>query len=110
MRAQLEAVHCSGCGSTVFPKVATCPACGAGLKAERCFLPSTGTIVNSTVVHVSLPHLVAPYVVAFVELENEVTVFCRIRNWEPGEGPPPVGTRVELVAGGDAEWWAEARQ
>ncbi|MEA2419471.1 MAG: OB-fold domain, acyl-CoA-associated [Thermoleophilaceae bacterium] len=105
MRPTLLATRCGSCGATVYPRVARCPACGLAEACQELTMPTTGTILEATVLHVGLPNVPAPYVVSFVRLDNGIELYCRVAGAEPIGAPAP-GTQVELVAEGD-DWWAE---
>jgi uncharacterized OB-fold protein len=107
MRARLAATACDACGATTYPRVARCPGCGGADRCREVELPSAGTIAEATVMTVPLPHIPAPYAVGFVRLDNGMEVYCRLGR--PGTVSPAIarGTRVELVAGEDGDWWAE---
>jgi len=95
-RYRLEAKKCTGCGKVHFPPRLICDACRCR-EFEDTTLPREGKVLTWTVIHVPPPRfdLEAPYVVAIVELEDNVRLTCQVVDCDPDE--LAVDLPVELV-------------
>ena len=84
--------RCEACGTSQFPARDFCPACRAECAQVRLPLSEHGTVFSYTVVHQS-PSGDTPYVLAYVDLLDEVRVLARL---EDLEGEPRTGMPVRL--------------
>jgi uncharacterized protein len=79
---------CQACGTTTFPKQASCPRCTASAMEER-LLHRTGTLWSFTVqgfrpkAPYAGPEDFEPYGVGYVELPGQVVVESRLTENEP---------------------------
>jgi uncharacterized protein len=69
--------HCPGCGANYFPARSVCSRCLRG-DLERVPLASSGTLYTYTVVHQSLPEFETPYILGYVDLDDNVRVAGQI--------------------------------
>lgn len=65
--------HCPGCGAFYFPARSVCSRCLRG-DLERVPLCSSGSLYTYTVIHQSLPQFETPYVLGYVDLDDNVRV------------------------------------
>jgi uncharacterized OB-fold protein len=69
--------RCPGCGAFYFPARSVCSRCLCG-DVERVPLCSSGTLYTYTVIHQSLPQFETPYVLGYVDLDDNVRVAGQI--------------------------------
>lgn len=79
---------CRSCGAVRHPVPNQCPACAGPVERRAA---ETGRLVSWTVVHHAPPGFVAPYTVAWVELEVGIGVMGRVAT------PGPVTLRFGAV-------------
>jgi uncharacterized OB-fold protein len=89
---RLMGSRCEACGTAQFPARDFCPACRADCAQIRLLLSEHGTVFSYTVVHQS-PIGRTPYVLAYVDLVDEVRVLARL---EDLEGELRIGMPVQL--------------
>jgi uncharacterized OB-fold protein len=65
--------RCPGCGAHYFPARSVCSRCLCG-DVQRVPLCSSGTLYTYTVVHQSLPQFETPYIIGYVDLDDNVRV------------------------------------
>lgn len=84
--------RCAACGALAYPRPKVCATCLSDDVAEQA-LARHGTLYTWTVVHQSRPGWPAPYVLAYVDLDDGVRVLG------PFDGTPVIGDRVSVVRG-----------
>jgi uncharacterized OB-fold protein len=90
--------RCKGCGATVFPKMAVCPACRSADTMEEMAMGSAGTLYNFTIARVAPQGFTAPYFQAFVDIPEGPRVFALISKDVPvEENALEDGMAMELV-------------
>ncbi|MDA8185559.1 MAG: Zn-ribbon domain-containing OB-fold protein [Actinomycetota bacterium] len=72
-KGHLVGAHCPGCGASYFPARSVCSRCLRG-DLERVPLGSSGTLYTYTVIHQSLPQFETPYILGYVDLDDNVRV------------------------------------
>jgi uncharacterized OB-fold protein len=65
--------RCPGCGAYYFPARSVCSRCLNG-DVQRVPLCSSGTLYTYTVIHQSLPQFETPYILGYVDLDDNVRV------------------------------------
>ena len=65
--------RCPGCGAFYFPARSVCSRCLGG-DVERVPLRGSGTLYTYTVIHQSLPQFETPYILGYVDLDDNVRV------------------------------------
>lgn len=101
-RHEILLQRCAACGSTRFPPMPGCTACGTE-EAEIIRARPSGTIYSWIVVQRSADPAVRdelPYSVAAVDLDDGARVFGRIE----GAGRPVIGGRVTATFHTHASW------
>lgn len=102
--AYLVGGRCPGCGAHYFPARSVCSRCLCG-DVERVPLCSSGTLYTYTVIHQSLPQFETPYVLGYVDLDDNVRVAGQLADVEPDE--LKLGMRLtiqfETLENGDGE-------
>ena len=95
-RYRLEAGKCMQCGKVHFPPRLICDACQSR-EFEQIMLSRVGKILTWTIIHVSPANfnLETPYIIAIVELENNVRLTCQVVDCDPEE--LAVEAPVEMV-------------
>jgi len=76
--------RCPECGSFYFPARSVCSSCLCG-ELERVPLCSTGTLYTYTVIHQSLPQFETPYILGYVDLDDNVRVAGQLVGVEADE-------------------------
>ena len=96
-RYSLIGSKCLQCGTVFFPKRVLCPKCRRKGKLEDIQLKGEGKIHTYSVVHSPTDDfkLIAPYVVAIVELEEGAKITTQIVDCKPEE--VNIGDEVEMV-------------
>ena len=96
-RYRLEAARCEKCGAIAYPARLVCPAC-RGRSFAKVTLPPDGKVVALTTIHVPPADfkLVAPYVLAIVELSNGVKLTCQIADVDPTTVTTGMPVRLEF--------------
>jgi uncharacterized OB-fold protein len=97
-RPHLIGSRCRGCGATVFPKMAVCPACRAADTMEDMAMGTSGRLFNYTIARVAPQGFTAPYFQAFIDIPEGPRVFSLISDEVPVEdGMLEDGMAMELV-------------
>lgn len=96
----LIGAECAVCGRQSFPSHSTCPWCGGETSRSR--LPDVGRAVSFTVVHLPLPFLGAPTLIALVALGADVHVQGMVRRSDDRASALAIGDRCR-VSGFDIE-------
>lgn len=86
--------RCPDCGTNVFPARSFCPACGGDREPQAVLLQPRGSVHAFTVIHQAPAGRPTPYVLALVDLVDEVRVMAQID--EPPESIT-VGEPVSLA-------------
>lgn len=96
-RYSLIGSKCSHCGKVFFPKRVLCPECRRKGDLEDISLKGEGKIHSYSVINTPTDDfkLIAPYVVAIVELEEGAKITTQIVDCEPED--VEIGNEVELV-------------
>ena len=90
--------RCAGCGATVFPKMAVCPACRRPDTMRMLAMGRTATLYSHTIAHVAPTGFKAPYFQAHVDLPEGPRIFTLISDAVPVEpGRLSEGMALELV-------------
>ena len=90
--------RCRGCGATVFPKMAVCPACRSADTMEQMAMGSAGRLYNFTIARVAPQGFEAPYFQAFVDIPEGPRIFALISSDVPVvEDALEDGMAMELV-------------
>ena len=85
---------CQACGTRVFPARDFCPHCDSEAAPSPIALSPTGTVFSYTVVRQAPGTRAVPYVLAYVDLDDQVRVLAQV------DGEPQdvhIGQRVQLV-------------
>ncbi len=85
---------CQACGTRVFPARDFCPHCDSEAAPSPVALSPTGTVFSYTVVRQAPGTRAVPYVLAYVDLDDQVRVLAQV------DGEPQdvhIGQRVQLV-------------
>jgi uncharacterized OB-fold protein len=86
--------HCGSCGTSTFPARNFCPACRNEDGLVRRPLSTAGRVFSFTTIHQAPPGREVPYLLAYVDLADEVRVLSRIE----GEAEQiAIGSPVELI-------------
>ena len=85
---------CKDCGTTVFPTKDFCPSCACEGPHEIKPLSATGKVFSYTVVHQAPPGRPTPYVLAYVDLPEQVRVLAQV---DHAPDRMSVGMPVRLV-------------
>jgi len=96
-RYRLEAARCKGCGKVVFPARRVCPSC-RNAEWETTSLSRRGTVITSTVVHVSPTNLrmETPYAVAVVETPEGARLMAQVADCDPAAVEPGMEVSLEF--------------
>ena len=96
-RFRLEASRCESCGKIAYPARRICPAC-RGKELEPTRLTPRGSVVTSTVVHVSPDDLMmeAPYAMALVETPEGPRLMMQVVDCEPSAVTPGMEVKFEF--------------
>jgi scaffold protein (connect acetoacetyl-CoA thiolase and HMG-CoA synthase) len=96
-RYNLIGSKCQHCGKVFFPKRVLCPECRRKGKLEDIKLSGEGKIHTYSVIHTPTEEfkLIAPYVVAIVELEEGAKITTQIVDCNPDD--VKIGEEVEMV-------------
>jgi uncharacterized OB-fold protein len=86
--------QCETCGTRVFPARDFCPRCDSEAAPAPVELSPTGTVFSYTVVRQSPGARPVPYVLAYVDLDDQVRVLAQLDD-EPLAAH--IGQRVHLV-------------
>jgi uncharacterized OB-fold protein len=102
----LRGSSCSGCGSQVFPALASCPVC-SGVDVSDVVLPTTGTVWSWTTQRFApkAPFRTdefAPFSIGYVDLGSVI-----VEGWLVGKTQWEIGEQVRLVL---AKAWTEGDQ
>ncbi|HEY4659104.1 MAG TPA: Zn-ribbon domain-containing OB-fold protein [Gemmatimonadaceae bacterium] len=94
-RYRLEAGRCRACGHVAFPGRRICPSCRSA-DCEKLRLTRRGTVVTSTVIHVSPSEFTfeTPYAMAVVETPEKARLMAQVVDCDPHTIGP--GTDVTL--------------
>jgi uncharacterized protein len=91
---RLLGAQCQACGTRVFPVRDFCPNCDSEAAPSPMELSPTGSIFSYTVVRQAPGTRAVPYVLAYVDLDDQVRVLAQV------DGDPQavrIGQRVTLV-------------
>ena len=77
---RLIGMRCTVCGTHVFPAKEICHECGNEAGLEPALLSPTGTLYSFSEVHAKMKGFPSPYVVGYVDLENNVRVFGQVEH------------------------------
>jgi uncharacterized OB-fold protein len=88
--------RCDACGTAVFPSRDFCPRCRSEATRIGVPLSAQGAVHSYTVVHQAPGGRATPYVLAYVDLDDEVRVLARLDH-APTE--VHIGMRVLLALG-----------
>ena len=96
--------RCPGCGAFYFPARSVCSRCLCG-DLEIVPLCSTGTLYTYTVIHQSLPQFETPYLLGYVDLDDNVRVAGQIVDVPADalELGMRLSTQIESRQGADGE-------
>jgi uncharacterized OB-fold protein len=96
--------HCPECGAFYFPARSVCSRCLCG-DLERVPLSSSGSLYTYTVIHQSLPEFETPYLLGYVDLDDNVRVAGQLVGVEADELElgMRVTTQVEPRQGADGD-------
>jgi hypothetical protein len=86
----LEGGRCSRCSFAMAPMMPRCPACSGPVEATT-FAPH-GRVWSSTVIHIAVGDLAAPFGLAYVDVADGPRVLARFT----GAEPMPIGCSVTL--------------
>ena len=89
--------RCNLCGYTSFPKRVICPVCIKENTMAEIPLSRRGRIYSYSIARLSMPGFPAPYIQAYVDIEEGPRIFSLITGCEPKEGALEIGDEVELV-------------
>jgi uncharacterized OB-fold protein len=94
-RYRLEAAKCSGCGKVFFPPRLICDGC-RGEKFDKVTLPSEGTLITYTAIHVPASNFKdeAPIAYGVVELQDGTRISAQVTDCTTDE--LKVGAPVKL--------------
>ena len=88
--------HCERCGLNFFPRRRKCIQCLKGDQLRDSTLSGPGKLYTYTVVHRSLPDFKIPYMVGYIDFEQEgLRVFSQLTGCQPEE--LQVGMAMEMV-------------
>jgi uncharacterized protein len=87
--------QCRNCGTTSYPSRDVCPGCRKAGDAESVTLSRRGTVHTFTVVRQAPPGVEVPYVLAYVDLPEQVRVMAQIVA-DPVDAVE-IGMQVDLV-------------
>jgi uncharacterized protein len=96
--------RCPECAAFYFPARSVCSRCLCG-SLERVPLCSAGTLYTYTVIHQSLPQFETPYILGYVDLDDNVRVAAQIVGLDAAslELGMRLTTQVEPREGADGE-------
>lgn len=86
---------CTDCGLVSFPVRDVCPRCGSEEPQKEGPLSTEGVIHSFTIVRQAPPGVEVPYVLAYVDLPEEVRLLSRVEADDPET--IDIGTTVRLV-------------
>ncbi|HYM95698.1 MAG TPA: Zn-ribbon domain-containing OB-fold protein [Candidatus Sulfotelmatobacter sp.] len=92
---QLFGSRCAACGNTTFPAQRFCPACGSTAEQATVPLSKQGVVYSFTIVRQAPGGFTVPYVLAYVDLPEQVRVMSQLTGCRPDE--VSVGMEVDLV-------------
>ena len=72
--------RCTACGTAIFPARDFCPKCRASGAQTRLPLSRQGTVFSYTVVHQAPGGRATPYVLAYVDLDDDVRVLAQVEH------------------------------
>jgi len=91
---RLSGSLCNACGTRVFPSRDFCPKCNCQAEPEAVGLSPTGTVFSYTVVRQAPGTRPVPYVLAYVDLDDEVRILAQV---DHAPDAVHIGMRVQLV-------------
>jgi len=89
--------RCGSCGNTTFPPQRFCPACGRADGQDPVELSTRGTVYSFTVVRQAPPGVEVPYVLAYVDLHEQVRVMCQLSGARPEDYEVGMECDLELT-------------
>lgn len=87
--------RCQGCGVVQYPARDFCPACRNDCQQTTVPLSDRGVVFSYTTVRQS-PAGRTPYVLAYVDLQDDVRVMARLEDLEDIDGGARIGMAVKL--------------
>lgn len=72
--------RCASCGTASFPAREFCPSCQAQDAQAKVQLTPEGTVFSYTVIHQSPDGRAVPYVLAYVDLRDQVRVLAQLEH------------------------------
>ena len=93
---RLLGARCPVCGTRVFPAKEVCHECGNDQGFEEALLSPTGTLYSFAEMHAKMKGFPSPYVVAYVDLDEDVRVFGQV---EHPASELKVDEKVRIVLG-----------
>lgn len=100
----LKGSRCPDCRRLAFPPREVCPNCRSQSTQTSILLGTRGIVYSFTIVHQAPPGIPVPYVLAYVDLEDEVRVMAQLDLDDLNSAR--IGMEVDLSAyplsGGDA--------
>lgn len=99
----LIGMRCNSCSLSIFPPATLCTACGSE-DVEAIDLSTRGTVYTYTIVHVSYGSPIpAPYIAAYVMLEDGGFAYSLIVGCEPEDVSVGMDVQLELLKTGETE-------
>jgi uncharacterized OB-fold protein len=92
---RLVGLRCGKCGVTSFPVRSICPACRSADGQNSVTLSDTGSVYSYTIVRQAPPDVEVPYVLAYVDLPEDVRVMAQLDRRHIDE--VAIGKAVRLV-------------
>ncbi len=77
---RLIGMRCPECGTHAFPAKDICHECGNEKGLDPALLSPTGTLYSFAEVHAKMKGFPSPYVVGYVDLEDDVRVFGHVEH------------------------------
>ena len=96
-RDYLIGSQCRICKNIFFPRKMVCPACMLDNSMEELPLSTRGKVDSYAILQVAPTGFIAPYIVAYIDLPEGITLFSLITGCEPREDAFQIGDEVELV-------------
>jgi uncharacterized OB-fold protein len=101
---QLLGSRCAACGTTAFPSREFCPSCRAVENIDRTELATEGRIHSFTIVRQAPPGMPVPYVLAWVDLQDDgVRLLTTVVGTRPEEVELDQPVVLELTPFGTAD-------
>ena len=94
----LVGVRCEDCGKVFFPKKQVCPNCFDG-ELKEVPLSKRGTLHSYALSVMGPPEIEKPYVIAFIDLPEDIKLFSILTDCEPWDEVLQIGIDMEMVIG-----------